>query len=486
MTYRHAWLTLTLSATVLLLSTTVRADIDIEKAYRRENIQLQAEKRALNVSYSHFVATQKERRTALRNNIERMVTRLTTLRSNNDLARRQIQSAQKQLDTQDDKRSTLVSVVDQAEALLTRYGVKTGSPPATAATESKTNDVIEATLLSRLFKDATTLLRRQNSIRHESGAFYDKDGREKRGQLLRVGEVATFAHSVGVLGPLAPAGGGNLKLLPLDEDKRARLKAYLAGDVPTTVPIFIYDALDKRHKSRVGKTLWQTLKAGGVVVWPILLLALVALLIVLERAFTLQRVHSRATALPDTIGSLVTKHRWEDALNVVNKRHGAVAHVLKAVLRSRHLDRPTQHDAINEAILDQLPRLQRFLHVLAVIAAISPLLGLLGTVTGMISTFDVITEDGTGDPKLLSGGISEALVTTELGLIVAIPVLLLHALLSGRVEHIVNDMENNALKVSNQIIRQRQATGLVPNAPSLTLDLDSRNATTDDAATQEG
>ncbi len=83
-------------------------------------------------------------------------------------------------------------------------------------------------------------------------------------------------------------------------------------------------------------------------------------------------------------------------------------------------------------------------------AAVSPLLGLLGTVTGMISTFDVITEFGTGNPKLLSGGISEALVTTELGLIVAIPALLLGHLLSGWSDGIRDGLDASALAVVNR------------------------------------
>jgi biopolymer transport protein ExbB len=83
------------------------------------------------------------------------------------------------------------------------------------------------------------------------------------------------------------------------------------------------------------------------------------------------------------------------------------------------------------------------------------LLGLLGTVTGMIDTFRVITLYGTGDPKLMSGGISEALVTTEVGLAVAIPVMLLHTLLSRRVDHLVGDMEEKAVALSNAILKRR-------------------------------
>jgi len=81
------------------------------------------------------------------------------------------------------------------------------------------------------------------------------------------------------------------------------------------------------------------------------------------------------------------------------------------------------------------------------------LLGLLGTVTGMISTFHVITLYGTGDPRMMSGGISEALVTTMLGLAVAIPIMLLHTFLNRHVEHIVGDMEEKAMTLTNIIHR---------------------------------
>ena len=92
------------------------------------------------------------------------------------------------------------------------------------------------------------------------------------------------------------------------------------------------------------------------------------------------------------------------------------------------------------------------------VVALCPLLGLLGTVTGMIDTFRVITLFGTSDPKLMSGGISEALVTTELGLAVAIPIMLCHTWLSRRSDHLIGDMEEKAVQLTN-IIRKRKLAG---------------------------
>lgn len=122
-------------------------------------------------------------------------------------------------------------------------------------------------------------------------------------------------------------------------------------------------------------------------------------------------------------------------------------------------------DIITEAILQESSILNKFSSTILVIAAVSPLLGLLGTVTGMIETFDIITEFGTGDPKLLSGGISVALVTTELGLIVAIPILLLGTLLASWSESIKLEMERVALKVTNIILSMPENELTKKNAP---------------------
>lgn len=109
-------------------------------------------------------------------------------------------------------------------------------------------------------------------------------------------------------------------------------------------------------------------------------------------------------------------------------------------------------DIVHEAILQEAGPLDRFGSAIMVIASVAPLLGLLGTVTGMITTFDVITEFGTGDPKLLSGGISIALVTTELGLIVAIPTLMLGSLLNAWARNIRRDIEHSALRATNAFL----------------------------------
>jgi biopolymer transport protein ExbB len=136
-----------------------------------------------------------------------------------------------------------------------------------------------------------------------------------------------------------------------------------------------------------------------------------------------------------------------------------VIHVIRAGLGARDEDRETLESTLQESILHELPRIQRGIAILAVLGAVAPLLGLLGTVTGMIDTFRVITMFGTSDPKLMSGGISEALITTELGLAVAIPIMLLHTWLSRRTDHLIGDMEEKAVQLTNIVQKQKILPG---------------------------
>jgi biopolymer transport protein ExbB len=111
-------------------------------------------------------------------------------------------------------------------------------------------------------------------------------------------------------------------------------------------------------------------------------------------------------------------------------------------------------DSVQEAILHELPGLERFLSVIGILAGVAPLLGLLGTVTGMIATFNAITVFGSGEPRLMAGGISEALLTTAAGLIIAIPILFVHSIIASRVEGLIADMERFSATLINLINKE--------------------------------
>jgi biopolymer transport protein ExbB len=120
----------------------------------------------------------------------------------------------------------------------------------------------------------------------------------------------------------------------------------------------------------------------------------------------------------------------------------------------RYLEGQNDHVAVD--ISKQMARFERFLPTLNILGAISPLLGLLGTVTGMITMFRVITLFGTGDPRSMSGGISEAPVTTQLGLAVAIPILLVHHLLERRLETLLTDMDEKSVALTSMLLEAKK------------------------------
>jgi len=190
-----------------------------------------------------------------------------------------------------------------------------------------------------------------------------------------------------------------------------------------------------------------------------MLLAVIALGIVVYKLIFLHRVHANTDKLMGQFNNLAAQERWQDCNEMIENRTGRrspVVQVIKAALKARGSSRDVLESVLQEAILHELPTLQKGLAILAIFGAIAPLLGLLGTVTGMIETFRVITVYGTGDPKLMSGGISEALITTELGLIVAIPIMLLHTVLSRQADHVIGDMEKQAVHMTNIIVCQEK------------------------------
>ena len=186
---------------------------------------------------------------------------------------------------------------------------------------------------------------------------------------------------------------------------------------------------------------------------PLAIVALLAVLMILERTVFLSRVDLNADRLLAAIVPLVRDGEFDRAVTVTTERKGPIQRVLRAGIIHGRKTVEGLEEVLQEAILAELPVLERFLTSLGVFAAIAPLLGLLGTVSGMIGTFQVITVYGTGNPRLLSGGISEALITTEVGLAMAVPILLAHALLSRRVRTIVSHMDRSAMSLAN-VIRQ--------------------------------
>ncbi|MGB3225165.1 MAG: MotA/TolQ/ExbB proton channel family protein, partial [Desulforhopalus sp.] len=205
-------------------------------------------------------------------------------------------------------------------------------------------------------------------------------------------------------------------------------------------------------------SLRQQIGKGGPLVWPILAILVVGILIVIERVFFLYRRSTDADALAKRVEEQVMQQNRQEAVEeCAQLSNKPVARVMAAGLAFAGMQREIMENGLQEAILREIPPLERCLSTLAMLAAIAPLLGLLGTVTGMIDTFYVITQHGTGDPRMMSGGISVALVTTMLGLSVAIPIMLAHTLINRTVDNRIAEMEEKAVALVNIVHKQSYA-----------------------------
>ena len=307
-------------------------------------------------------------------------------------------------------------------------------------------------LLALSFEDMATS---REKVMYE-GTMVDRSGNETKGDIIRLGHLPAMyraEENVGYLS-LIP-GSGRLLMSPCPSYwVRGNLSDYFEGKTGEVYTDISGGAAIGQLARRI--TMMDQLKSGGVLVIPILLVGLVALVLIVERLIFLAKVRQNTDTLMTRVTELVGGGDIEGAAKATYPhRDRPTGRVLMAGLR--HRDDPSEviQSSLSEAMLREAPRLERFLGALKACAAVAPLLGLLGTVTGMINTFQVITTHGTGDPRLMAGGISEAMVTTQVGLAVAIPVMIFAAFLGRRARNLSQDMEEKGLALMGTLLQVR-------------------------------
>jgi biopolymer transport protein ExbB len=303
-------------------------------------------------------------------------------------------------------------------------------------------------------------IRNVGEVRLDRGPVIDRAGNSIEADLLLMGNFTAAYRSGDEIGFLSYSSAGR-KLFALSQLPPRRLQKQLRsymGGKGETVPLDISRGAALRQLTHQ-LSLWQQIPKGGPIVWPIVAILIVGIAIVIERIIFLMRRRVDSDHLARRIETLAVEEDWQGCREICNMHTGKpVGRVMAAGLACWHMQREAMENALQEAILKEVPPMERFLSTLGMLAAIAPLLGLLGTVTGMIDTFHVITQHGTGDPRMMSGGISEALVTTMLGLTVAIPIMLAHTLLNRAVDTRIGEMEEKAVALVNIVHKSRHAS----------------------------
>lgn len=319
------------------------------------------------------------------------------------------------------------------------------APENTALTEQQIYEA-QAGLLS------VSLDRLQNALGgHQfNGKAVDSNGMVQPGMFVQVGPAVLFQsidqEHVGTaqqrLGSLEPA------VIPFNNPADASAAISM---IANAAGIFPFDpTLGNAHKVEdTEETFLEHMQKGGPVMYPIIGMACLMMLVALYKWFGFMLIFNPSQSRINAILKDVLVRDQKSALQKANNMGGPVGKMLQAGVEHLNEPRDLMEEVMYEKVLSTRLKLERFLPFIAICAASAPLLGLLGTVTGIINTFKLITVFGSGDVKSLSGGISEALITTEFGLIVAIPSLLIHAFLSRKAKGIINQMEKAAVSLVN-------------------------------------
>ncbi len=186
---------------------------------------------------------------------------------------------------------------------------------------------------------------------------------------------------------------------------------------------------------------------GGVLMIPIALCSIIALAIFLERLWSLRRSKVIPRDFLIEIEDLIRREKIPEAVTRCRKDNSSMATIIVAGIRNFGKRREIVKESIEEIGRREAATLERYINVVGTIAAISPLLGLLGTVFGMIKAFNVISIQGVGNPSSLAGGISEALITTAAGLVVAIPTFVLYRYLANKADALIVEMEEHSIRM---------------------------------------
>jgi biopolymer transport protein ExbB len=196
---------------------------------------------------------------------------------------------------------------------------------------------------------------------------------------------------------------------------------------------------------------------GGWIMWPLLVLAIAAIAVSVERTLAIRKAASDNDAFIEELRTRLNAADFEGALQLCDQTPGPVPQLLASGIRTRHLDNASIERAMEELALRQTPLLHKRLGVLDTVITMAPLLGLLGTITGMIQSFNVVSTAGASAPTAITGGVAEALIATAAGLTIAIMTLPVYNYLTERVKEIVADMEVRATQLLNILASLRGA-----------------------------
>jgi len=321
--------------------------------------------------------------------------------------------------------------------------------------EDAGNDELARTTASlKLLEQSFARLESLLGGRAYPGSALSESGALEKGTFIQVGPMLYFAgQRPETIGWVIETKGLQPKVRPLPPDDASRIETVArtgAGLLPVDATLGDAIAIAETDESRS-----EHLKRGGVWVYPIIGFAVIATLVALFKLAQIFVIRHPQPMVVHDLVKLIRENKRDEARELAQAQPSPSREMLVVAVDNSGESVELVEEVMYESMLNTQPRLERFLNVIAVTAATAPLLGLLGTVTGIIKTFKLMKVFGAGDPKPLISGISEALITTELGLVLAIPALVVHAMLSRKVSGILARMEKLSVAFVNGLSRRQ-------------------------------
>lgn len=423
-----------LAIMVLLGSFSVKAETLME-VYQKELAFLLAQKKTMQKQIVSQQKNYKSKIVRTQAKVKGLQNDLVTLTALNESAVNNLADVERQLESAESNKSLVATTISQG---LVSLGIS----------EKSLDDKVDRKQI--IFDSAFNHLTNGAKKTVAEEEIFLSDGKKVKGQVVHLGHIARFTNFDDQQQMLMPVGNGAFKVYENTTPYAIKLTE---AKNPEVLPAFIFESAEKGIELKQEQTFMEMVHAGGAIAYVIVALGLLAMILMAIRGMML----FMAAKVDNEIVNSIKDGNLEQLDVKLAAKNSPFARVINKTYKAFNKTLEERENVIEESILGELNFLDKFGAVILVMAAVAPLLGLLGTVTGMISTFDIITEFGTGDPKMLSSGISEALITTKLGLIVAIPTLLVGNLFSGWSNKIKIMLEREALRLSNLAILSKEA-----------------------------
>jgi biopolymer transport protein ExbB len=311
------------------------------------------------------------------------------------------------------------------------------------------SDRLESSL--SLINDSVDRIHELLGGKRYAGQALNSEGRLTDGQFLQLGPLLYFSGDESGIIEETKVLQARIHLINTESSTQiAEISKSGKGKLPMDLSLGNALALQSTKDS-----LLVHIQKGGIWAYPIILFALVATIVALFKFVQIMTIRQPAPNTIYDIAKLLRADKQTEALQLAQAQPLPAREMLVQAVEHSQESIELVEEAMYESMLNTQPKLERYLNIIAVTASVAPLLGLLGTVTGIIKTFNLMRVFGAGDPKPLISGISEALITTELGLVLAIPALIIHALLTRKVSGVMAHIEKLSVALLNTLSRNK-------------------------------